>query len=82
MGGMTNQCSWWRRWYHRRLRRIDRKIMLPMLIEKAMTKRPGELSQTWDLFTAQPEQAHWRCACANTDFLSQVLRLSKEHHDE
>lgn len=59
------RCGWLRRWWHARLRRIDRQIMLRSIIKQAR-----DLEQTqkaWALFRESEGQEHWRCGCAPID---------------
>ena len=55
---MRKRCGWLRRWWHRRLRRIDREMIEPAL--------DGDL-RTLVLFRNSQGQEHWRCPCAREE---------------
>lgn len=72
-------CHWWTRWWHRRLRRIDREILLPQIEQRAALRARRHWSpytqqylnevrrdvvRAWALHRRQPTSGHWRCACA------------------
>lgn len=67
-------CSWWRAWWHRRLRQTDRDMVWPRLLagahsicpEDSETALVGALS-AWAAFIQQPGQEHWHCACAEAE---------------
>lgn len=61
-------CPWWSRWYHQRLRNIDRNVMIPALRRIADAKgRPESFAAMLLMFKAQPGQEHWHCACSEHD---------------
>mgnify|MGYP001561317358 CR=1 FL=1 len=59
------RCGWWNRWLHRRLRRIDREILLSMLMMRAETTEKAE--DAWALHLSMPGNEHWHCNCAVLD---------------
>ena len=77
MDAETRLCPWWIRWYHRRLREFDRRLMLPALREKVRVAHgePGTFHKAWDAFKAMPGQEHWHCACAAMEFRERFDRL-------
>jgi hypothetical protein len=65
------KCAWWNRWWHRRLRKIDRKIMIPMLIANSRLLQPDDPSlplRAFLSFAGQRGQGHWHCACSEQDW--------------
>lgn len=71
---MNAACPWWRAWWHRRLRRVDRTTMWVALRAQADRRHPDDSEEAilmalkaWALFIQQPGQAHWLCACAAAD---------------
>lgn len=65
----VRKCRWWNRWYHRRLRRIDREFMSPALesLHGACGSTEESLrfvAKAWNLFMSDVGQEHWRCECA------------------
>ena len=65
-------CAWWVRWWHRRLRRIDKQVMLSAIALAAADRGEGidAIADAWELFKADRGQEHWRCACAKADKVS------------
>lgn len=59
---VCRDCRWWERWWHRRLREIDRRTMLPAMLERVGSKQVAAMAFTF--FTEQPGQEHWQCPCA------------------
>lgn len=53
---MERKCHWYIRWWHKRLRSLDQKFMLPKL-----SNFPSEI---WLAFTEKEGQEHWHCNCA------------------
>jgi hypothetical protein len=86
---MAEHCSWLLRWLHRRKRDADRAFMLPMLIGAArrgftdhewLNREPSQCERAlaaFHLFTEQPGQEHWLCACATTE-RTELEELLKE----
>jgi hypothetical protein len=71
---MGPRCGWWRAWWHRRLRRIDREVMWLALREQAAQRHPDDEEAAvldalrgWVLFIEQPGQEHHLCACADRE---------------
>jgi len=60
---MKPNCPWWVRWYHRRLRRIDRQT-----VGQWMTKHANPVARdlAWKAFIEDRGQAHWHCACCDS----------------
>lgn len=58
-------CGVIRRWWHRRLRRIDRVEMLYAI--KSRTLDSEKRRAMWQIFVEQPGQAHWRCWCGRSE---------------
>jgi hypothetical protein len=63
-------CPWWRRWWHRRQRRLDRAVIWPALRARAAARYPDDEEAAvlsalrgWAVFIQLPGQAHWACAC-------------------
>jgi len=52
-------CAWWKRWYHRRLRRADRQFM--QLCFPYNTAH--EKAEIFQFLNDCPGQDHWWCAC-------------------
>jgi hypothetical protein len=78
-GAVTVTCPWWKRWWHRRLRKIDRRALFPAILERAewaATDSYRRFSNEWrverdfnyfamlDKHANGLGQNHWRCACA------------------
>jgi hypothetical protein len=61
MRTLGGTCSWTSRWRHRRQRWTDVEIMWPSLVARA--ESVAEARVAWEVFLAQPGQAHWHCAC-------------------
>jgi hypothetical protein len=59
-----NRCHWWNRWWHRELRRADRKFMIDTIMEQSDTLVRKKM---FDKFIHQPGQEHWLCECARED---------------
>jgi hypothetical protein len=95
MAGMTDSrkrkpsCNWLQRWWHSRLRKADLRFMLPALRQAhrdaqargGLRMRVG-FADAWAVFKAQPEQAHWRCACYRAAFTARAERLLCDARDE
>jgi hypothetical protein len=65
----SGKCHWWNRWWHRKLRKIDRREMMPALERAAARYGPAEHAQevleiAWEGFKRDKGQEHWRCECA------------------
>ncbi len=54
-------CPWYVRWWHRRLRNIDRQMIWVGIRES--TTSLEKRAMAWQLFIIAPGQEHWRCAC-------------------
>ena len=67
--GSTDRCPWPARWWHRRLRRIDRAVMLPTLRRACEQTGSHEivLRAAWRGFIDAEGQEHWRCPCAGLE---------------
>ena len=70
---MAVSCGVVRRWWHRRLRRIDKQILFPAIEEQARRyadreERARKIQQAFALFRIQPGQEHWRCGCAKEEW--------------
>jgi hypothetical protein len=70
----VTRCPWWRAWWHRRLRRIDRATLWPVIRRRAAAQMPDHEEEAvllalraWLAFISAPGQEHWRCACAAHD---------------
>ncbi len=69
---MTAQCHWWNRWWHRRLRALDVRILLPAfqrnVLERIERGQRLNLDNTVDkmfaMHKALPGQEHWHCQCS------------------
>ncbi len=61
-------CSWWKRFWHRRMRKMDREVMRASMvsaIERHNDPTPKEtLDKIWNQFIHEPGQEHWLCPCA------------------
>lgn len=72
-------CPWWQRWWHSRLRRIDRQVLFPAILERAelaATQKYTRLSNEWrierhfnalamfDVHARLQGNSHWRCHCS------------------
>jgi hypothetical protein len=71
---MSDACPWWIAWWHRRLRRMDHRVIWPSLRALADAREPTDSEAAvllalrgWALFIQQDGQAHWRCPCAALD---------------
>lgn len=68
---MRVNCSWWVRWYHRRLRRMDRQVMgdsMMRAIARYRDPTPKEtFAKMWNQFICERGQEHWLCPCANRE---------------
>ena len=70
-------CKWWNRWYHRKLRRLDRRFMAQSLwnaITKYNDGTPVEtFEKMWDQFIHEPGQEHWQCDCAKKELQAEKM---------
>ena len=64
-------CPWWKAWWHRRRRRVDRQQMWPVLRAMATKRYPDDdeaavllALKGWMTFIQQSGQEHWHCPCA------------------
>jgi len=71
---VKKKCGFLARWWHRRLRGIDRDTMLPALQHAAMIQLPLDpakqhalVDEVWSTFIQSPGQEHWRCQCSVGD---------------
>ena len=55
-------CPWWIRWYHRRLRRADRRFIYGAIVGSGQSEQTVE--RAWMHFITSPGQEHWHCPCA------------------
>lgn len=66
-------CRWWNRWYHRRLRRIDEKYILDAIVRASVRydgsneRRRVFVRLAWGEFKNEPGQEHWHCECAKQE---------------
>lgn len=73
-------CSWWLRWYHRRLRRLDASTIIQLLVERAPD---GKFLEAVSMFWLMDGQDHWRCPCSVDDralYLATFKGLEDEPH--
>lgn len=66
-------CGWWIRWYHRRLRWVDRSQLLPSLYKVAVERGDPlwKADVAWDVYRAT--EAHWNCACAQPELAQEWI---------
>ena len=69
-------CPFYVRWWHRRLRKLDRQVILSALLthESRSPFRFSTASRLWDGYRAQPGQEHWSCPCAKSELLERVKK--------
>lgn len=60
-------CSWWIRWYHRRLREADRRFMIPLLLGQVAEDDTDRRIKLFALFSTDRGQEHWQCPCGIPD---------------
>jgi hypothetical protein len=58
------RCGWFSRLWHARLRRIDRRLIVPATLERA---GPDKAWLAWLVLLAAPGNKHWTCACSAPD---------------
>ena len=63
---MTALCPWWVRWWHRRLRAADVRLLMPAILVEARGDQV-KAALAWEMHLMMPGAEHWHCACAKTD---------------
>ena len=63
-------CPFYLRWWHRLLRKLDRRLTLP-----ALAKFPA-FFEAWEMFKAQ--HSYWSCPCAQADLLERLRKGLEE----
>lgn len=76
------ECGWFRRWWHQRLRDIDRRTLFLAIRDRAemaaaqkytrfsnpyKVERDFNMMAMIDAYASLPGNGHWRCPCAATD---------------
>lgn len=65
----ARQCGRWRSWWHRRLRRLDREMLLPALRTAVAEEYAGDAEEAHQALQLlwvghMVESDHWTCPCA------------------
>lgn len=64
-------CNIIARWWHRKLRRLDRQFLGPAIEEHAQARPESErgdlIRKAWTLHESMPSEWHWRCPCAEEE---------------
>lgn len=71
-------CSWRIRWWHKRLRRLDRELLIPSMIAIASQRQvllpPGEI---YRIIRREPNMEHWNCPCGLAEEPIEVTNETK-----
>lgn len=60
-------CPWWSRWWHQRLRTLDRRTIIPALLSQVPEDDAQGRIRIFALFTTDRGQAHWNCPCGQIE---------------
>lgn len=58
---VTHHCGFLTRWWHRRLRKLDRSFVIDEIEQGNAGEKDKKI--LIDIFKAMPGQEHWRCPC-------------------
>lgn len=57
-------CHWWNRWWHRRLREADKRMMIPILLGQVAEGDHQNRVKIFYSFIHDRGQEHWLCGCS------------------